>query len=148
MKTVAILLVCWAAVVLGGPLKSNYKLAPNTPENIALIASGAHKQTVEELSGQFEGDIVLTDRQREAINSHARNGLVDTTYRWHTKELAYNFTTSLDDNFRAEVLRALRTIEAAAPCLKFVQRTTELDYVQVYVSELQSIYILSADEQF
>lgn len=130
----ALLAVC--SVVVGSPIKQKYEPEPNTPENIALIASGQHLQKIEELSGQFEGDLVLTDLQKQAINGHLRNGLINTTYRWENNIIPYDFTSDLNEVQRAEVLKGLRAIEAAAPCLSFVQRTTEEHYVEVHVRHL------------
>lgn len=39
-------------------------------------------ELAEELSGQFEGDIVLSEEQERALLSNRRNGLIATTYRW------------------------------------------------------------------
>lgn len=129
-----LLAVC--TVVLGSPIHHQNGPEPNSPENIALIASGKHLQKIEELSGQFEGDIVLTDLQKQAINGHLRNGLINTTYRWENNIVPYNFTADLNEVQRAEVLKGLRAIEAAAPCISFVQRTIEEHYVEVHVSQV------------
>lgn len=127
-------LISLAAIAQCGPIVKPYVLAPNTPENIALIASGVHRQKVEELSGQFEGDMVLTELQRKAISGEfgARNGLVNTTYRWADKIIPYDFNGDLNENEREVVFGAFRAIEKAAPCLSFVPRTDKhVDFVMV-----------------
>lgn len=140
-----LLAVC--SIVRGGPIHHQYGLVPNTGENIALIASGDHLQKIEELSGQFEGDIVLTELQSQAINGHLRNGLVNTTFRWENNVVPYNISDDMNDAQRAEVLKGLRAIEEAAPCLSFVQRTVEEDYIEVYVRQAFSFVIESDNNQ-
>lgn len=101
-----------------------------------MINSGIHKQKIEELSGQFEGDIVLTREQENAIfGINERTGLINTTYRWPENTVPYEYSTDLNEAQQEEVEKGLRAIEAAAPCLKFVKRTTQEDYVYVTVSE-------------
>lgn len=100
---------------------------------VALINSGDHKQKVEELSGQFEGDIVLTNAQEEAILGKKRNGLIDVTTRWVNNIVPYEITDQLNESQAASVVEGLERIEAAS-CIKFVVRTTETDYVEVTVS--------------
>lgn len=41
----------------------------------------------EELSGQFEGDIILSDNQERALR--ARTGLVNENYRWVGARVPY-----------------------------------------------------------
>lgn len=131
LATAAIIATISGSPITGGA-PNRYEPAANTAENIALIESGVHRQKIEELSGQFEGDIVLTAEQREAINGNLRTGLVNTTYRWPGKVVPVEFTADLNEAQRAEVLRGLRAIEAAAPCISFVNHTDEVDFVQVH----------------
>lgn len=109
-----------------------------------MINSGDHKQKVEELSGQFEGDIVLTNEQKAAIFSPQRNGLIDLNYRWPNNVVPYFITDQLNEAQKAEVVTSLRTIESIS-CIRFVERTTEQDYVEVTVSTVNkrdTFYIL------
>ena len=99
-----------------------------------MIESGNHKQTVEELSGQFEGDIVLTAAQRDAITGVTRNGLVDLTARWPNNVVKYEITDQLNESEKQQVLTSLRTIESVS-CIRFEERSaTDTDYVEVIVS--------------
>lgn len=122
------------------PENSRYKCKNYSANNkylplVAVIESGIHKQKIEELSGQFEGDIVLTREQEQAIfGISERTGLINTTFRWPENTIPYLYTTDLNDAQQEEVEKGLRAIEAAAPCLTFVKRTTEEDYVEVTVS--------------
>jgi len=98
-----------------------------------MIRSGIHKQKIEELSGQFEGDIILTKEQEQTIfgSPSSRTGLIDLTYRWPNNIIPYQYNGDLNEAQVALVEEGLRAIEVAAPCLKFVPRTNEVDYVAV-----------------
>lgn len=55
-------------------------------------------QNIWEKSGKFEGDIILTDRQRQVLLQEvstpglARNGLSDVSKRWPRKTLVYDIS--------------------------------------------------------
>lgn len=135
MYTFSVVVLFVVAGVQAVPIKK-YGPVPNTPENIALIASGNHRQKTEELSGQFEGDIILNDVQRtfiEAqINGQSRTGLVNLTARWPDKIVPIEFSDDLDAEHRTLVESSLRVIEAAAPCVRFVPYVDQKDFVRVH----------------
>ncbi|XP_053661515.1 seminal metalloprotease 1-like [Anopheles marshallii] len=103
----------------------------NSPENAARLRNLRPDELAEELSGQFEGDIVLSEEQERSILSNKRNGLIASTYRWPGDTVPVliveeDFTTDQIEHIK----RGLRQIELVT-CLKFVTRTNEADYVQV-----------------
>lgn len=110
---------------------------------MAIIASGDYPQNIEELSGQIEGDMVLTSEQEQMVNGvlpSERTGLIDTNYRWPDNVVPYELNAIFDQAQRDHIVRGLNEIERIS-CLRFVERTTEVNYVEVTVSE---IYIVLA----
>lgn len=96
--------------------------------------SGNYKQNPEELSGQFEGDMVLNPEQAEYIFGDQRNGLIDTRYRWLNNTVPYNLSSDVFSTAQvAHIELALRTLESVS-CIKFVPYTNEVAYVDVTVS--------------
>lgn len=114
---------------------------------MAIIASGNYPQNIEELSGQFEGDMVLTNDQMMLVQgimdtiAH-RSGLINEWYRWPNKTVPVTLHTG---HFTAEheayIYKALRKIESAS-CVRFVNHTTEINYVEltVYILKYANIY--------
>lgn len=88
---------------------------------------------IEEQSGKFEGDILLTDRQHDSI-FNKRTGLIDTGYRWTYNIVPYTLEDIMSQEQRVAVREALDEMEAKL-CLHFVERTTETDYVRVTISD-------------
>lgn len=103
--------------VLAGPI-------PGAPENI-------HRPNPWELSGKFEGDIILTPEQRAAVmdDFNPFTGHRNLTARWATKivPVAYSEELNVRPRHRDYIERAMRTIEAAAPCLRFVPYVAQED---------------------
>jgi len=116
--------------VVGVPVRKDGTAVPNTPENIATIASGNYKQNIEELSGQYEGDMVLTSDQERMLNGLDRTGLIDTSYRWPNNTVAYILSDIFSQPQRDYIELGLREIESVS-CIRFVERTTEETYVSV-----------------
>nr|XP_040234261.2 seminal metalloprotease 1-like [Anopheles coluzzii] len=120
----SLLLVLAVAFVQAGVIK-------NTPENAARLRNLRPDELAEELSGQFEGDIVLSEEQERSLLSNRRNGLIATTYRWPGNTVPVMI---VEEDFTPEqiehIKRGLRQIESVT-CLKFVTRTEEPDYVRV-----------------
>jgi len=135
LSSIIIVVIC-AIGTLAGPI-SFPPIAPgiavNTPENLRLIASGNYKQNIEELSGQFEGDIILDPDQYDMIfgNGATRNGLINRQYRWPDNTVPYVLDQVNHTKVQADhIEKAFRHIESIS-CLKFVRRTDENDYVQL-----------------
>lgn len=139
--SVLVFLLLSCELARGVPILDNYKLVPNSVENLAIIANSNYQQNLEELSGQFEGDLVLSEQQIHAIQNRVRNGLKDITGRWSNNIIPYNFTNEFSLEDRSEVQNAMRSIEAAASCLTFVQRTTEEDFIEINVGGLDLIFV-------
>lgn len=85
----------------------------------------------EELSGEFEGDIELSEVQVDALNK--RTGLISHTFRWPYNIVPYTLNDQTDEQ-KAFIRESLDELEAAT-CLKFVTRTTEKNYVNVISNE-------------
>lgn len=100
---------------------------------VAIIASGNYKQNIEELSGQFQGDIVLTAEQERMLNGMDRTGLIDTSYRWPNNTVPYVLSDIFSQEQKDYIELGLREIERVS-CLSFVRRTTEENFVGVEVS--------------
>lgn len=116
MKVFLVLCAFAVAGILASPISST----PKTP-------------LVEELSGKFEGDILLTDRQYDSIFNQ-RTGLIDTGYRWVYNIVPYTLEDIMSEAQRVAVREALDEMEASL-CLHFIERTTETDYVRVTISD-------------
>lgn len=102
---------------------------------VALIQSGNYKQNIESLGGQFEGDMVLDERQKRALLGLEKTGLINTNYRWPNGVVPYVLADGYFTQAQVEQIeRGLRAIEDAS-CIRFVQRTDEANYVEVIVSE-------------
>lgn len=84
----------------------------------------------EEMSGYFEGDMDMSEEEINALNS--RTGLVDVKYRWPNNVVYYHLNDQTDAQ-KAYIREALDEMEKHL-CLKFVPRTTEKNYVDLYSS--------------
>lgn len=101
---------------------------------VVILNSWNVLENPDEISGQFEGDIVLTDIQAREIAGLNRNGRIDTYYRWKDNTVYYQITNDFDAAQKDYILKALQNISESAPnCIKFKQRTNEIDYVEVIV---------------
>lgn len=88
---------------------------------------------IEEQSGKFEGDILLTpDQESSLINK--RTGLIDTRYRWTYNIVPYTLENVMTEAQKEAVREALAEMESSL-CLNFIERTTEVDYVRVTVTD-------------
>jgi len=118
-------------LVFGGPVrKDNLGFVPNTAENMAIIESGNFKQNIEELSGQFEGDMVLTPAQERMLNGLDRTGLIDTSFRWPNNTVYYTISDIFNQAQSDYIEEGLRELERVS-CLRFIPRTTQEAYVSV-----------------
>lgn len=86
-----------------------------------------------ELNDKFQGDIILTKQQEEELFGVGRTGLINTNYRWPNNTVAYEISTAFEQHRVDSIELGLRLIEAVT-CLRFVQRTDEVNYVYVTVS--------------
>uniref|UniRef100_U5EEX0 Metalloendopeptidase n=1 Tax=Corethrella appendiculata TaxID=1370023 RepID=U5EEX0_9DIPT len=115
-------------------------MVKNTPENIERLANLGPHDLAEELSGQFEGDIILTDEQASLIEggSTIRQGLVQERFRWKNNIVYYLIEESHFDQAQKEFIReGLDTLEGAT-CLKFIPYEATVhgpDYIHVIGNE-------------
>jgi len=91
-------------------------------------------------AGLFEGDILLSAEQERQLNSAERQGLLNPAQLW-TKgtdgvaRIPYTFKSGAHDSDEKAVIRkAMDTYEGVA-CFKFVERTTEKDYIEIIKDE-------------
>jgi len=129
LMKITILTLALIHFVLGNPITKN-RYVPNTPENLALIKSGDFNGNIEQLSGQYQGDMVLSEKQERVLKGMDRTGLVDVNMRWPDRVIPY----VISDVFNAAqvdyIERGLRELERVS-CLTFVPRTNEVNYVRV-----------------
>lgn len=105
---------------------------------MAILASGNYPQNIEELSGQFEGDMVLTKEQMMLVQGvmdtmAERTGLIDESYRWPDNVVPVTLVPGhFDAEHEAHVYLGLRTLESVS-CVRFVNRTVETNFVELTV---------------
>lgn len=103
-----------------------------------LIKSGNYKQNIEALGGQFEGDMVLEEKQKRALLGLEKTGVINLSYRWPNATVPYVLADGYFTQGQVEQIeRGLRAIEAVS-CIRFVHRTDESNYVEVIVSQKNS----------
>ncbi|XP_058125691.1 seminal metalloprotease 1-like [Anopheles ziemanni] len=97
------------------------RVLPNSPENIARLRQLRPGELAEELSGQFEGDIVLTEEQERDMLANRRNGLIAEIDRWPNNVIPVLIQ---EEDFTPEqveyIKRGMRQLEAVS-CVKFVK---------------------------
>ncbi|GJQ74698.1 hypothetical protein Trydic_g21549 [Trypoxylus dichotomus] len=101
------------------------ELKPLSPAQLQRLRSWKEgdKQEMWELSGQFEGDIVLEPGQR--------NGLINERYRWDNNEIPYELASYFDDEEVDWIVKSLEEY-VDKTCLLVRPRTPEdIDYVYV-----------------
>lgn len=87
---------------------------------------------IEVMSGNFEGDIVLSPEQEDAIFTE-RSGLISSTSRWPDNIVPYTLDATMSDVQRTAIRDALDEMESNL-CLNFVERTDQSDYVRVTIN--------------
>ncbi|XP_035784368.1 zinc metalloproteinase nas-4-like [Anopheles albimanus] len=107
-----------ASNVFGGPVKRE---SPPQEESASVL---------EEIGGNFEGDMVLTPEQENAVK-YGYTAVIGEFYKWPNNIVPYAidknaFTVSQQNS----IVSALQQIELVS-CVRFVPRTTEKDYVMV-----------------
>lgn len=75
--------------------------------------------------------MILNQEQMNSLNT--RIGLTDTKYRWQNKTVPYSLAPDNTDEQVKQIKRAIDNLESVS-CLKFVERTNENDFIQIYVS--------------
>ncbi|XP_017768142.1 PREDICTED: zinc metalloproteinase nas-4-like [Nicrophorus vespilloides] len=82
-----------------------------SPEQIGRLSNWKEgdKQNVWEVSGQYQGDIVLNQKQR--------NGLIHEVYRWPDNEVPYEFDPSLSEEHKKHIAESVKIFEQVS-CVK------------------------------
>ncbi|XP_069691835.1 zinc metalloproteinase nas-13-like [Periplaneta americana] len=86
------------------------------------------KQNAWELSGHFEGDIILTEEQKLGL----RNGLINTNYRWPNRIVPYFIDPVFTEEQKAQILKAVDQYHAQT-CIRLREYNpdTDVDYVHI-----------------
>jgi len=124
-----VILLTVISVTLGSPIAKNRRVE-NTPENLALIKSGNYNENIEQLSGQYQGDMVLSEKQERLVKGMERTGLIDVNMRWPNKVVPYVLSDVFNEEQKNHIEAALRELERVS-CLTFVPQTDEVNYVRV-----------------
>lgn len=124
------------------PIKKKPIPIPSISER--LLSHGDYVENPEEVSGQFEGDIVLNEKQSEMINIalEKRKANVDLydreiNTRWKDNTVPYGFQgndvfTLKQKKHMVENWKKIEKISES--CIKFKHHTTEEDYILVTVT--------------
>ncbi|XP_055304019.1 zinc metalloproteinase nas-4-like [Sitodiplosis mosellana] len=81
----------------------------------------------------FQGDILLTQEQRDALNGNGpktRNGLTDIRFRWPNNIVVFEFASSMSFEGKEIILYAMRRISRAS-CILFKRRDNEVGFVEI-----------------
>uniref|UniRef100_A0AAG5DJQ6 Metalloendopeptidase n=1 Tax=Anopheles atroparvus TaxID=41427 RepID=A0AAG5DJQ6_ANOAO len=118
------LLCVMLCVALACSESSGTPVKRNSPTEMEMATS------LEELGGNFEGDIVLSPEQQSAVE-YGYTTLIGERYKWPDSIVPFQidinaFTRVERDN----IVSAMREIELVS-CVRFVSRTTETDYIMV-----------------
>jgi hypothetical protein len=127
------LILCAAFVAIS----SAYSLPqPNSPKNIDRLNNLGPNDLAEELSGQFEGDMVLSPEEIEELLSErgGRTGLIDERFRWTDNIVPYyvnrsHFTTAQYNYITLGVQRIMD-----ATCIKLVPYDENVHTNYVYIT--------------
>uniref|UniRef100_A0A1L8DQE2 Metalloendopeptidase n=1 Tax=Nyssomyia neivai TaxID=330878 RepID=A0A1L8DQE2_9DIPT len=104
---------------------------------VTVYEDGFVGQPIEELGEHFEGDILLTERQKQEIFDEmvgSRVGLLNPRYRWPENTMYYEYADEVNAEQRAWIDLGLKNMSDHT-CLRFVPRTTQTDYVFVTTSD-------------
>uniref|UniRef100_A0A182HNI9 Uncharacterized protein n=1 Tax=Anopheles arabiensis TaxID=7173 RepID=A0A182HNI9_ANOAR len=86
--------------------------------------------SLEEVGGNFEGDIDLTSDQEKAVK-YGYTAIIGESFKWPNNIVPYMIdTTAFTISQQNSILSAIQQIELVS-CVRFKPRTTEADYVKV-----------------
>ncbi|XP_062556324.1 seminal metalloprotease 1-like [Armigeres subalbatus] len=124
----SIVVIFLAVFCKGAP---QFRVAENTPENIARLQNLKPWELAEELSGQFEGDMILTEEQYREM--HSRNGMIDERYRWPQNVVFFEIEEEWFTRDQILHIRmGMKTIERVT-CIRFQQRDPDQsDYIRIH----------------
>lgn len=92
-----------------------------------------------EYGNHFEGDIILSQEQINALKYAPRNGLIDPSTRWPEATVVYEIGRDLKRKSHL-IKDAMKTISSVS-CIKFKERTNERAYVHFNVSLFLNSYV-------
>lgn len=90
-------------------------------------------ENLDQISGQFQGDIILTPEQSKALHGTTRTGVRDVIYRWPNNTIPYSIDASFNENEVELIIAGIQSI-IDATCLNIIRRTDEVNYVRITVS--------------
>lgn len=94
---------------------------------------GSSNENVDQISGHYQGDILLTPDQSKALRGTSRTGLRDIIYRWPNRTIPYSIDAVFNENEVDLIETGIQRI-IDATCLNIIQRTDEVNYVRIIVS--------------
>ncbi|EAA02584.5 AGAP012881-PA, partial [Anopheles gambiae str. PEST] len=98
---------------------------------LARFVSGMEMaSSLEEVGGNFEGDIDLTSDQEKAVK-YGYTAIIGESFKWPNNIVPYMIDTTAFSKYQQNsILSAIQQIELVS-CVRFKPRTTEADYVKV-----------------
>lgn len=94
---------------------------------------GSSIENVDQISGQYQGDILLTPAQSKALHGTSRTGVRDEIYRWPNNIIPYSIDAAFNENEVDLIETGIERI-INATCLNIIKRTDEVNYVRITVS--------------
>ncbi|XP_055534236.1 zinc metalloproteinase nas-13-like isoform X2 [Wyeomyia smithii] len=85
---------------------------------------------LEQAGGYFQGDIILTAAQEDTLKT-GKTSLIGATYRWPSNTVYYTIDTNAFTLFQLNSIKSALQQIMLISCVKFVERTTQTDYVKV-----------------
>ncbi|EAT33222.1 AAEL014515-PA [Aedes aegypti] len=110
------------------------RIIPNTPDNVRWLEHLKPDELAEELSGQFEGDILLDELQQTELRK--RTGVVMPQSLWPSGVVNYEIVEADFDTAQLIAIDdAIKDIERIS-CVRFVPLTAStVDYVRITGSD-------------
>ncbi|XP_053669468.1 seminal metalloprotease 1-like [Anopheles marshallii] len=117
-----VVLVC--AIVQAGVLKPSQ-------ENVPGLRNSHSNDLIEELTGQFRGDLVLRTEQGQSLGDNKRSTLASISSRWPGGIVLYSIFEQHFTSAQIEhIEKAMNHVESHS-CVKFVKRTVERNFVNI-----------------
>jgi len=97
-------------------------VAPNTPQNIERLKNIRSDDLAEELSGQYQGDIIISEQQLKEYESgkSGKTGLIAERYRWPNGVVPYRVIESHFNQEQVDYIHLGAQRLGEVTCLKFI----------------------------
>lgn len=95
--------------------------------------TGSSNENVDQISGQYQGDILLTPAQSKALRGTTRTGVRDEIFHWPNNTIPYSIEPEFNESEVVLIEAGIQRI-IDATCLNIVRRTDEPNYVRISVS--------------